>query len=317
MATSPKCDHDHSRDIREMSKRRLSIALVLILGYMVAEIVGGILAGSLTLLADAGHMLTDGASIGLALVAMHFATRAPSMKRTYGYHRLEILAALVNALTLWGISVWIMVEAFHRFASAPEVGGGLVLGVGSVGLVVNVIVAAMLHRSAKHSINVEGAFQHVIADLLGSVAVVVSGVLIWAFGWYLADPILSVVIGILILVSAWRLLKKTVHVLLEGAPDHIDLSRLCDAFVGVEGVRGVHDVHVWTLASGYDALTAHVMVDPADDGLSRDQLLGRLRTIAYREFQLQHITLQLETEADGCMEVHQTERPLHAASGVL
>ena len=187
------------------------------------------------------------------------------------------------------------------------------LGVGTVGLAVNILVAWMLHGSAKENLNVEGAFQHVMADLLGSVAVVISGILVWAFGWYLADPILSVAIGILILVSAWRLLAKTVHVLLEGTPDHIDLSHLCDAFMAVAGVNGVHDVHVWTLASGYDALTAHVMVEP-DHAAGRDELLDRLRTIAYQHFDLQHVTLQLETGLEDCQEDHQAERTWAASA---
>ena len=256
-------DHGHSHDLRGASKRDLKLALTLITGYMVVEIVGGILSGSLALMADAGHMLTDAAAIALALLAMHLATRAASARRTFGYHRLEILAALVNALTLWGISAWVIVEAYHRFMSIPEVEGGLMLVVGSIGLVVNIAAAGVLHRSAKHSVNVEGAFQHVIADLLGSVAVVISGVLVWAFGWYLADPILSVLIGVVILFNTWRLLAKVVHVLLEGAPEHIDLHALLQQ--GLKRSKGwpiIHDVHCWTLAPGYDALSAHVMVEP-------------------------------------------------------
>ena len=210
----PDCEHspqilrggDHSAELRGAGKRSLTLALVLVVAYMFVEVVGGLLSGSLALIADAGHMLTDAASIGLALAAMHFATRAASTRRTFGYHRLEILAALVNGLTLVGISIWVIVEAYQRFLDPPTVQGGMVLTVGSVGLLVNLAAAWILHGSAKHSVNVEGALQHVIADLLGSVAVVVSGVLIWAFGWYLADPILSAFIGVLILAGTWRLL---------------------------------------------------------------------------------------------------------------
>ena len=316
MTSRANCSHDHAHEMRETSTRRLTFALVLITGYMVAEVVGGILSGSLALLADAGHMLTDAASIALALAAMRFATRKPSARRTWGYHRLEVLAALANALALCVISAWIVFEAWQRFGSPPEVQAGLVLGVGSVGLAVNVAAAGMLHGSARENLNVEGAYRHVIADLLGSVAVILSGVLVWAFGWYLADPILSVVIGVLILVSAWRLLAKTVHVLLEGTPDRIDVSHLCDTLIAVDGVTGVHDVHVWTLASGYDALTAHVMVDP-DHSSRRDELLDRLRTIAYEHFDLQHVTLQLETGMEACLEHHQAERSWAANSGSL
>ena len=296
-------DHDHAAHMRGASRRSLTAALVLILGFMCVEVVGGILSGSLALLADAGHMLTDAASIALALMAMHFGNRAASARRTFGYRRLEILAALANALTLWAVSVWVVIEAVQRFSDTPEVRGGMMLTIGTAGLLVNLAAAWILHRPAKHNLNVEGAFQHVVADLLGSVAVVVSGVLVWAFGWYIADPVLSVLIGVLIVVSAWRLLTKVVHVLLEGAPDHIDVHRLCGAFEEAEGVVTVHDVHIWTLAPGYDALTAHVMVEP-DYPAENDGLLDRLRRIAYEQFNLQHVTLQLERSTELCQEDH-------------
>ena len=309
-------DVGHSHDLRGASKRNLKLALVLIAGYMVAEVVGGILSGSLALIADAGHMLTDAASIALALAAMHFSGRAASARRTFGYHRLEVLAALVNGITLWGISIWILIEAYGRFTSTPEVQGGIVLVIGSAGLVVNIGAAAILRRSAKHSVNVEGAYQHVIADLLGSVAVVVSGVLVWAFGWHIADPILGVLIGILILVSTWRLLAKVVHVLLEGAPDHVDLDSLCRLFEEVDGVDRVHDIHAWTLAPGYEALTAHVTVKDGYELQAGDgTILNRLREIAYGRFDLQHVTLQLETSADDCNEDHQEEMLALSATG--
>ena len=310
--------HDHSRALRGKSKRSLVTALVLITGYMVAEVAGGILSGSLALIADAGHMLTDAASIALALLAMHFAERPPSARRTFGYHRIEILAALVNALTLWLVAAWVMVEAWHRFRDVPDVDGGLMLSVGAVGLVVNVLAAWMLQRSAGHSVNVEGAFRHVMADLLGSVGVVVSGILVWAFGWTLADPILSVVIGVLILLSTWRLLAKVVHVLLEGAPDHVDVSRLCRELQRVQGVVEVHDMHVWTIAEGYDALAAHVVVDPDYPGSRLEPVLRRLRAVASRDFGIHHVTIQVEQSPDDCSEhhhadgLHGSERPSEA-----
>lgn len=301
-------EDDRSTELRGAGKRSLALALVLIVAYMFVEVVGGLLSGSLALIADAGHMLTDAASIALALAAMHFATRAASARRTFGYHRLEILAALFNGLTLVAISIWVIVEAYHRFQDPPAVQGGLVLGVGSVGLLVNVAAAWILHGSAKHSVNVEGALQHVIADLLGSVAVVVSGVLVWAFGWYLADPILSALIGVLILAGSWRLLARVIHILLEGTPDHVDIETLCARMREVEGVGDVHDVHCWTLAPGYEVLTAHVTVDPGRAReIGHDGILGRLRHIAYREFELKHVTLQLEETADRCNEDHRVD----------
>lgn len=280
---------------------------------MVAEVIGGILSGSLALIADAGHMLTDAASIALAIVAMHFATREASAERTFGFHRLEILAALLNALTLWLIAAWVVIEAFHRLEAAPEVRGVLMLTVGAIGLLVNVAAAWILHRSAGHSLNVEGAFQHVMADLLGSVGVVISGVLVWAFEWHLADPIVSVVIALLILLSTWRLLSKVVHVLLEGTPEHIDVYRLCSAMESVEGVTLIHDIHVWTITQGYDSLTAHVLIDPEHPPEERQTLLRTLRDLARNRFGIQHITIQLETNAQGCLEDHHVDH-LHRHS---
>ena len=303
--------HDHSRALRGKSKRSLVTALVLIAGFMLAEVAGGILSGSLALIADAGHMLTDAASIGLALLAMHFAERSPSARRTFGYRRIEILAALLNALTLWLIAAWVIVEAWHRFRDVPDVDGGLMLSIGAVGLGVNVLAAWILRRSAEDSVNVEGAFRHVMADLLGSVGVVVSGVLVWAFGWTLADPILSVVIGVLILLSTWRLLAKVVHVLLEGAPDHVDVPLLCRELQAVEGVVEVHDMHVWTISEGYDALAAHVVVDPDYPGSGLEPVLRRLRAVASRDFGIQHVTIQVEQSLDDCNEHHHADR-LHA-----
>ena len=299
--------HDHSHDLRGASKRSLTISFVLITSYMFAEVIGGILSGSLALLADAGHMLTDAASIALALVAMHFASKAASAERTFGYHRLEILAALLNALTLWLIAAWVVVEAYHRFREVPDVEGGLMLSVGAVGLIVNIAAAWILHRSAEHSVNVEGAFQHVMADLMGSVGVVVSGILVWAFGWTLADPILSVLIGALILLSTWRLLAKVVHVLLEGTPEHIDVYKLCSELEDLDGVTLIHDIHCWTIAPGYDALTAHILINPDYPDGDLELLRRRLREIASRDFGIQHITIQMERSPEGCTEHHHVD----------
>lgn len=303
---------DHARELRQTSKRRLTIAFVLVAGYMLVEVAGGILSGSLALLAAAGHMLADSAAIGIALVVAHLAERPATADRTFGYHRLEILAALLNALTLWLIAAGVMLEAnesLHDHAH-EHVDGGLMLGVGAVGLVVNVSVAWILHGSARHSLNVEGVFRHVVADLLAAVAVVVSGVLVVAFGWTAADPVLSVLIGVLILLSTWRLLAKVVRVLLEGTPEHIDVYRLCSELEEVEGVALIHDVHVWSIVPGYEALTAHILVDPDYEG-SFALLRQRLRRIASGEFGIDHITLQLEESASDCTEHHHVDH-LHA-----
>ena len=303
---------DHAHDLPGTGRRNLSAALALIAGYMLVEVVGGLLSGSLALIADAGHMLTDAAAIGLALVAMHFAQRPVSVTRTFGHRRFEVLAALANGLALCVIAGWVILEAWHRILEPPPVEGGLMLAVGAGGLVVNVAAAWILHGSARHSLNVQGAFLHVLADLLGSVGVVLSGALVLAFGWTIADPIVSIVIGVLILVSAGRLLAKVVHVLIEGAPERIDVSRLCHRMEAVDGVLLVHDVHVWTIASGYDVFTAHVLVDDGYTG-DLDPLRHRLQEIAARDFGIHHVTIQVERSLDACTEHHHADH-LHAGS---
>ncbi len=271
---------------------------------MLVEIVGGLVSGSLALLADAAHMFTDAGAIALALFAMWMSTRPASVERTFGYHRTEILAALANALSLWLIAGWIFFEAYHRFSEPPEVQGPLMLIVGGIGLLVNIAVVFILHRSAEHSINVEAAFWHVVADLMGSVGVIVSGVLVTVFGWWIADPILSVLIGLLILASSWSLVQKVFQVLLQATPDRLDMYEVCSRLESTPGVTLIHDVHAWTVTSGYEVLTAHVLLDPALPGDQVDSVLRRLRRIASEDFEIRHITLQVEQSVDGCTEDH-------------
>ena len=306
--------HDHDHDLRGASRRNLKTALILIATFMVVEVVGGVISGSLSLLADAGHMLTDAASIVLALVALHFSDLPASWERTYGYRRLEVLAALVNALSLCVIIGGVLWEAYRRLRTVPEVEGGLMLGIGLAGLVVNVLAMLVLRRSAKGNLNVEGALQHIVADLLGSVAVVVSGALVLAFGWTIVDPILSVVISILIGVSAWRLLAKVFNVLLQGVPEHVDLYKLCAALEDLPGVTFVHDVHVWSLAPDYDVLTAHILVEPELQTEDLKLMRGQVQELAKRDYNLRHVTVQLEYTTDGCHdEVHHFDH-LHRLS---
>lgn len=300
-----------SADLRNASRRGLIGALVLISGYMLAAVTGGILSGSLALIADAAHMLTQVAAIAVALVAMRSAAREASAEHTFGAHRLEILAALFNALTLWLMAAWVVVEAFQRIREVPEVQGPLMLFVGAAGLMVNVLAAWMLHRSAGGSVRAGDAIRYVMAERLGTVGVVASGALIWVFGWTLADPIASVVIGVLILLTTWRLLARVVHVLLEGVPEHVDVYRLCNAMEEVEGVVLIHDIHVWTIAQGYDALTAHVLIDRELPASELDPILRRLRKIASQDFGIQHITIQIEQSLEGCTEHHHVDH-LHA-----
>lgn len=294
--------HDHSHDLRGASKRSLTIALILIGGFMMAEVVGGVLSGGLALLSDAGHMITDAASIALALFAMRVAERPSSAERTFGYRRAEVLAAMLNALSLWLIAAWVIFEAYHRLQDVPEIEGGLMLVVGILGLLVNV-AAWVLHRSSKHSMNVEGALRHVMADLMGSVGVVISGILIVTLNWTINDPILSVLIAALVAHSSWSLTVKVFKVLLEGAPDHIDVYRLCSEMEDVEGVTLIHDVHVWTISSGVEALTAHVLIDPSFEG-DTEALLRRLRSIAHEDFEIDHVTIQVEETVTDCRKEH-------------
>ena len=297
--------HDHAAELREASRRSLIIAFVLIAGFMVAEIIGGIISGSLALLADAGHMATDAASIALALFAVWIAGRPESIERTFGYQRTEVLAAAFNALSLWVIAGWIVWEAIERFVNHHDIHieGGLMLTVGGIGLLVNIVAAIVLHAGSKHSLNVDGAFKHVLADLMGSVAVVISGVVILLTDWVLIDPILSVGIALLIVVSSWRLVLRSLHVLLGGVPEHIDLYALCAEIEDVPGVTLIHDVHVFTVTSNFDLMTAHILIDPEFRG-SEEEMQRQLRRIASDKYSIHHVTFQLCHAVAECSENH-------------
>ena len=291
--------------MRGLSRRRLTFSLLLITGYMLAEIIGGLISGSLALLADAGHMATDAAAVGLALLAMWFAEREASAEHTYGFYRTEVLAALLNAFALWIIVAWIFFEAYHRFRieEVVHVDGWPVLIVGTGGLIVNLVAAYLLHASAEHSLNVEGAFQHVLADLLGSVGVITAAILVIAFGWVSADPIISVVIGLLILASSWGLVTRVFHVLLEGTPQHVDVYSLCHDIEELEGVQLIHDVHCWTITSNDEAFTAHVLVDPAYEG-DINALIAGIQDLAHHKYSIGHVTIQAEQSLASCTENH-------------
>lgn len=270
---------------------------------MFVELVGGLLSNSLALLADAGHMLTDSSAIGLALLAIWVASRPASARRTFGFQRTEILASFLNALSLWLIADWIFYEAAGRFREPQEAQGAVMLGVGVVGLVVNVVAAWVLKRPAEDNLNVEGAFLHVLGDLLGSLAVVIGGILVIALDWHVADPIFGVLIGVLILFSSGRLLWKAVHVLLEGTPFRLDIQSLCQRLEQGDGVANVHDIHAWSITIGYEVLSAHVTKDDGEP-TSPGHLLQHLREIASGEFNISHVTIQLEDAKDGCEEAH-------------
>jgi len=287
-------NHSHSH-ARHAGRRRLAITLVLVLGYMVAEVVGGLLTNSLALLADAGHMLSDAASLGLALFALWLAERPGTPQRTFGYHRTEILAALANGATLLVVAVVIVHEAWERFGAPREVRGREMLFVAVGGLVINLVGLWVLHGSRDASLNLRGAWLHVLADTLGSVQAIAAGAVIWAFGWTWADPLASVLIALLVVGSAWALLKASLHVLMEGTPSHIDADAVRRAIAAVEGVREVHDLHIWTITSGFESLSVHARVT----GRDRDAILDDIRDLLRDRFAIEHCTVQLEGE-DGC-----------------
>lgn len=259
---------------------------------MIAEAVGGWLTNSLALVADAGHMLTDVGALSLTLFAIWFAGRPATSKKTYGYYRLEILAAFVNGIALVLLSIWIIYEAFERWQSPPSIAGTEMTVVAAGGLVVNLIAAYLLWSDHKHDLNMRGAFLHVAGDLLGSVAAIIAGVCIAMFGWLWADSAVSAVISLIIIFGAWRLILDSVNVLLEGTPRHINLAAVESMILETAGVGGVHDLHVWTISSGIDALSAHIT---HDDSVSHSDLLAQVRGKLHEGFGIDHLTIQMET----------------------
>lgn len=297
MASQHKHNHNHGHGhndfaaLRKKSKSAMITVLVMTFAFMAVEVVGGILTGSLALLADAGHMLGDSAALLLALVAVWFAGRRPSKDKTYGYYRTEILAALFNGVVLIGLSLYILYEAFHRFTNPPEILGGPMMLVAIGGLVVNLIAAKLLHSSAGDSLNAKAAYLEVVSDLLGSAAVIVASLIIMFTGWTIVDPIVSGLIGLMILPRTWKLITDCVHILMEGTPSHVNLEQLRTSILKVRGVMDVHDLHVWTITSGRDALSAHVLIDK---NANPDAVLTEITHIAQHDFELHHSTLQVE-----------------------
>lgn len=285
-------DHIHPRgdEHRTDSRRLLTLAVGLTLGYAVVEAVGGWLSGSLALLSDAGHMLTDSTALGLAALAAWMARRPPSPRHSYGLGRLETLAALVNALLMLALLTGITAAAVGRLLDPPPVRGGIVTWIALVGLFIN-IAAAWLLMGGRGNLNVRAALLHVMGDLLGSVAALVSGVVILYTGWAPIDPILSLFIVLLILVSSLRLLRQVLHTLLEGVPMDLDLEQVGRAMAGVDGVLSVHDLHIWSLSAETTALSAHVVLRRIDGW---EPVLGRLRELLAGRFGIEHVTLQPE-----------------------
>ena len=277
-------------------RRRLAVVLGLTLAVLVAEAVGAALTGSLALLADAGHMATDAAGIALALGAVTLAQRPPGGRRTFGWQRLEILAAVANGLLLIAVAGFVLVQAVRRIGNPPEVDAGPMLVIAAVGLVVNLVGLAVLHQGRTTSLNVRGAYLEVLADALGSVAVVAAALVIAGTGWTPADTVASLVIGCLVVPRAWHLLREALDVLLEAAPRGVDLAEVRSHMLGVDGVLGVHDLHAWTITSGLPVLSAHVVVtDEALHAGHGGRVLDALCECLGEHFDMEHCTFQLES----------------------
>ncbi len=285
--------HAHAQDARRNAGRRLRAALALAATYMVAEAVGGWWTGSLALLADAGHMLSDVFALSLSLLAFRLAQRPATTQQTFGHHRTEILAALAHGVLLVGVAVFVIREAVERFGEPRDILGGPMLAIAAGGLVVNVAALAILGEARRENLNVRGAWLHVLVDALGSIGAMLAAAGIWAFGWTWADPVASLLISLLVVYSAWSLLREALGVLMEWAPPHIDVAAVERAMRGLPGVLGVHDLHVWTISSGRISLSGHVVADSRDEHV---KLLQLVTDMLHERFGIHHSTVQIETE---------------------
>lgn len=292
--------HDHSHS-HHGNRRRLQLALVITALFTVVEVIGGLVTRSLALLADAGHMLTDSMALALAVLAFAISARPPDDKRSFGYQRLQILAAFVNGITLIGIVVWILIEAIRRFLSPPEVLGETMVWVAAAGLIVNLASFAILHGGDRDNLNMRGAALHVLSDLLGSVAAIVAALIIIYTGWMPIDPILSVIVALLILRSALFVVRRSAHILLEGAPDWLDIDDMRSRLTAdVQGVCDVHHVHVWGLTQEHLILTMHVVLDEAVE--RQTETVRAIKHILAHDYGIAHSTI--EVEIGGCADAH-------------
>ncbi|MDR9797859.1 cation diffusion facilitator family transporter [Aeribacillus pallidus] len=286
--------HDHHDFNRENNKKGLIIALLITVGILLLEFFGGLITNSLALLSDSGHMLSDASSLALSLIAIWFAAKPASPNKTYGFYRFEILAALFNGVTLFVIAGFIIWEAVQRFFNPPTVASGSMMLIASIGLFANLLSAWVLMRKGdvKHNVNVRSAYLHVIGDALGSVGAIAAGFIMWLFDWYIADPIISILVALLILKGAWGVLKHSIHILMEGTPVTIDQNEVKKALKSIEGVKDVHDLHIWTITSGLDSLSCHILIEDHHD--SQKVLQAAIHMIE-EKFKILHTTIQIET----------------------
>lgn len=271
---------------------KLKIVLLLISSYIVVEVISGLLTGSLALIADAGHMLTDAGGLTLALFAINFSSKPATPQRTYGFYRIEILAALANSAVLILVSVYIIYDAYERIIEPPQIKGTALIIVGTIGLVVNLVGMSILKSHANENLNIEGAYLEVLKDTLGSVGVIVVGVITSISEFYLVDPIISIGLAFYMLPRIWSLMKKSINILMEGVPINISYEEVKRAILQIKGVTGVFDIHIWTITSGMDAITAHVVVsDPSKSQI----ILKEISSMLEKRFKITHTTIQIET----------------------
>lgn len=286
--------HDQLKHRRQANKSSLILVLAIIGAFMIVELAVAFYSHSLALLADAGHLLTDVGALSLALLALWFAAKPATPEKTYGYYRSEILAGLINALILVGVAVLILVEAYQRLKNAPPVAPIPIFCVAALGLVVNLVSLRLLKESQSHSLNARAAYLEVLGDSLISGGVMLASIIIYFTNWYIVDPIISGIIGIVILPRTWLLLSECINILMEGAPGHIDLVALRNAMLAVDGVIEVHDIHVWTITSGLDSMSGHVRIDPK---AKAEEVLDAITKVLQDQFALHHTTIQVEQTA--------------------
>jgi cobalt-zinc-cadmium efflux system protein len=287
-------EHNHSHN---QNKKTLLIAFAITTAYMIIEAIGGFLTNSLALIADAGHMLSDSVSLGIGFLAFTIGEKAADTAKTYGYKRFEILAAVFNGITLVLIAIYIFYEAYHRFSDPPEVASKGMLIIAVFGLLINLLVAWILLRggNTKENLNLRAAFLHVLGDLLGSVGAIIAALLIMGFGWAWADPLASVIVAVLVLISGWRVTNESLHILMEGTPKEIDIDKVMESIQNINGVESLHDLHVWSITSEQHALSSHVVIEKNITFVESQQILREIEK-ALHEQKIGHVTIQLEKD---------------------
>jgi len=289
--------HSHFGDLANQTTKRLAISLALTLGFVIIEAIAGTIANSLALLTDAAHNFTDVIALGLSWYAIRISSQPAHAGKTYGYHRVGILVALINSTTLILISLGIFYEAYHRFLAPPKVDSTILIGVAAVAFIVNTLTAWLVHKGSDRDLNLRSAFVHLMGDVLSTIGAVIAGIIIFFTQWNWLDPLVSVLIGALILWNAWGILRQTIHILLESTPENIDMKNMVNDLLTIEGVRGVHDLHVWSINENLRVLSAHVMTQdiPISAGIT---IQRGVNEILFHKYNIQHATLQLECE--GC-----------------